>query len=156
MNTEHTFTITKKVSFAGERKVRRNKPSDSASPAPSASAGRVPRVARLMALALYYERLMADGAISTQAEIAALSHVTRARVTQVMNMLHLAPDIQEAILFLPLTQAGHDPIHERHLRPMAAQVDWSLQRQQWEKLRLSFSNGRQNNHAKVLTKHDIV
>src|SRR3712207_3152134 len=34
-------------------------------------------------------------------KVARLGHVTRARVTQIMNLLNLAPDIQEAILFLP-------------------------------------------------------
>jgi hypothetical protein len=135
MNAGSTFTITKKVSFAGEHKARRNKPPDVASPAPSADAGPVPRVARLMALALHYERLMADGAITTQAEIASLSHVTRARVTQVMNMLHLAPDIQESILFLPPTRSGRDPLHERHIRPVVAEVEWHTQRRLWAGLR---------------------
>lgn len=134
MNAGSTFTITKKVSFAGEHKARRNKPPDVASPAPSADAGPVPRVARLMALALHYERLMAHGAITTQAEIASLSHVTRARVTQVMNMLHLAPDIQESILFWPWTKVGRDRLHERDIRHIVAQPDWDRQRALWTEL----------------------
>jgi len=137
MNAGSTFTITKKVSFAGEHKARRNKPPDVASPVPSADAGRVPRVARLMALALHYERLMADGAITTQAEIASLSHVTRARVTQVMNMLHLAPDIQEAILFWPPTKIGRERIHERDIRHIVSQADWGRQRALWLELSAS-------------------
>lgn len=51
------------------------------------------------------------------AGLARLGHVTRARVTQIMNLLNLAPDIQEEILFLPRTLKGRDPIRERHLRP---------------------------------------
>ena len=133
MNAESTFTVTKKVSFAGEHKARRNKPPDVASPASSA-AGPVPRVSRLMALALHYERLMAEGAITTQAEIATLSHVTRARVTQVMNMLHLAPDIQEAILFWPATRVGRERLHERDIRHIVAQPDWERQRALWSNL----------------------
>jgi len=135
MNAGSTFTITKKVSFAGEHKARRTKSPDVASPAARAEAGRVPRVARLMALALHYERLMGDGAVTTQAEIASLCHVTRARVTQIMNMLHLAPDIQEAILFLPPIQCGRDPIHERHMRPIVAEPHWGTQRQLWRRCR---------------------
>jgi hypothetical protein len=136
MNADSTFTITKKVSFAGEHKARRNKPPDVASPA-SRAAGPVPRVARLMALALHYERLMAEGAITTQAEIATLSHVTRARVTQVMNLLHLAPDIQEAILFWPATRVGRERLHERDIRHIVAQPDWERQRALWSELSTS-------------------
>jgi len=39
-------------------------------------------------------------------EIARLGHLSRVRVTQIMNLLLLAPDIHEAILFLPRTQRG--------------------------------------------------
>lgn len=57
--------------------------------------------------------------------------MTRARVTQIMNLLHLAPDIQEAILVLPRVEAGRDPITERELRPIAAIPDWRKQRAAW-------------------------
>ena len=120
MSAGSTFVVTKKVSFAGAHKARRLCPPDEPRPQPSPGAGRVPRVARLMALAIHYEQLMRAGAVKTQAEIAGLAHVTRARVTQIMNMLHLAPDIQEAILFLPPTASGHDPIKEGQIRPIAA------------------------------------
>jgi len=55
-------------------------------------------------------------------------------VTQVMNLLHLAPDIQVAILNLPRVDRGHDPITERHLRPLAAIMDWRKQRGMWKAL----------------------
>jgi hypothetical protein len=93
--------------------------------------GRVPRVSKLMALAIKFDRLIRDGAVRDFAEIARLGHVTRARVTQIMNLLHLAPDIQEEILFLPRIQAGDDPITERHLRPLSRLLDWRDQRRQW-------------------------
>jgi hypothetical protein len=54
-----------------------------------------------------------------------------ARVTQIMNLLNLAPDIQEEILFLPCTIHGRDPIPERHLRPLVAIFDWRKQRKMW-------------------------
>ena len=56
------------------------------------------------------------------AEIARHGHVTRARVTQIMNLLHLAPGSQEAILFLPRVEYGRDPLSERDLRTIAAFV----------------------------------
>ena len=93
--------------------------------------GRVPRVSRLMALAIRFDRLIQDGIISDQSELARLAHVTQPRMTQIMNLLHLAPDIQEALLFLPRIMSGRDPIHEKMLRPIAAEVSWRKQRVMW-------------------------
>src|SRR5262249_19228639 len=73
--------------------------------------GRVPRVARLMALALHFEDQVRRGLIENYAALADLGHVTRARISQIMNLLNLAPDIQEALLFLPRTEHGRDAIH---------------------------------------------
>ncbi len=72
--------------------------------------GRVPRVARLMALALRLEALVRTGQVANYSALASLGQVTRARVSQIMNLLHLAPDIQEALLFLPPTRRGHIPL----------------------------------------------
>ncbi|MFT5424667.1 MAG: hypothetical protein ACI89L_002464 [Phycisphaerales bacterium] len=96
--------------------------------------GRVPRLARLMALAIRLEGLLESGAARTQAELAEVGHVTRARITQIMNLLHLAPDIQEAILDLPRVESGRDPVTEREVRPIAAVVDWEEQRRIWARL----------------------
>jgi hypothetical protein len=56
------------------------------------------------------------------------------RVTQIMNLLNLAPDIQEAILFIPRTQSGRDPISERQVRSTVATPDWRKQRRMWSGL----------------------
>ena len=93
--------------------------------------GRVPRVARLMALAIRFDHMIRDGVVADQAELARLGHVTRARLSQIMNLLSLAPDIQEAILTLAATQRGRDVITERKLRPIAAMSSWSMQRTMW-------------------------
>ena len=69
-------------------------------PAP-VPAGRVPRVSRLMALAIRFDNLVRLGEVADFADIAELGQVTRARVSQIVNLLNLAPDIQEDILFLP-------------------------------------------------------
>ncbi len=61
---------------------------------------RVPRIARLMALAIRFESLIQSRTINNYADLARLAHVSRARITQIMNLLLLAPEIQEAILFL--------------------------------------------------------
>lgn len=58
-------------------------------------AGRLPPVTRRMALAIRFDRLIQEGQVKDDAEIARLGHVSRARVTQIMNLLMLAPEIQE-------------------------------------------------------------
>ena len=98
---------------------------------PAPQVGRIPRAARLMALAIKLDGMLRDGSVRTQAELAAVAHVTRARVTQIMNLLHLAPDIQEAILHLPPVTRGRDPITEGDMRPIAANVGWEGQRAAW-------------------------
>ena len=103
-------------------------------PPPPTSAGRVTRVARLMALAIHFEDLLAAGQVKDYAELARLGHVSRARMTQVMNLRLLAPDIQEALLFLPRVAQGHDPIHLWQLQPIAMEFDWAKQRRMWEEL----------------------
>jgi hypothetical protein len=102
-------------------------------PAPVPS-GRVPRVSRLMALAIRFDDLLARGEVRDYADIARLGHVTRARVTQIMNLLNLAPDIQEAILHLPRTEYGRDRVRELQVRAIAAVNDWAEQRQLWNRI----------------------
>jgi len=103
-------------------------------PAAAPQPGRVPRIARLMALAIRFERLIRDGQVADYAEVARLGHVTRARVTQIMNLLHLAPDIQETILFLPPIETGRDPVCLRMLQPIAVIPDWRKQREGWRQV----------------------
>ncbi|HTU17696.1 MAG TPA: hypothetical protein VMG10_06490 [Gemmataceae bacterium] len=93
----------------------------------------MPRVSRWMALAIRFERLLREGHVASYAELARLGHVTHARVSQIMNLLYLAPDLQEALLFLPRTQRGRDPIILRDLQSIAAKRDWREQRRLWAK-----------------------
>ncbi|MCC6425924.1 MAG: hypothetical protein IT435_03790 [Phycisphaerales bacterium] len=116
---------------------------------PSRSAlppGRLPRVTRLMALAIRFDQLIRDGEVSDLAEIARLGHVTRARVTQIMNMLHLAPDIQEQLLLQGGVDRGKDPITERHMRAVSSLIDWRKQRALWKSIVI---NGSQPGQANV-------
>ena len=98
-------------------------------------AGRVPRVARLLALAYRLDQLVRQGAIANYATLARLGHVSRARISQILHLLYLAPDIQEAILFLPATVRGRDPIRLGHLQPIAQALAWPRQRALWCALR---------------------
>jgi hypothetical protein len=93
-------------------------------------ANRVPRIARLMALAIRMENLIRAGIID-YSQLAQLGHVSRARITQIMNLLLLAPDIQEQILFLLPASGGRHPVRLAQLQPIARVPDWSRQRQLW-------------------------
>jgi hypothetical protein len=96
--------------------------------------GRVPRIARLMALALRFDEYLCTGQVADHAALAELGHVSRARISQIMNLINLAPDIQESILFLPHTQRGRDVIHLRLLQSIASTPDWRNQRTLWKRL----------------------
>ena len=65
----------------------------------------ISRIARLMALAIRFDGLLREEKIRDYAELARRGWVTRARMTQIMKLLDLAPDIQEQILFLPNLKA---------------------------------------------------
>lgn len=135
------ITVERKVNFSRARRGRkqihggrdRSKPMQKVAEAPATSKGRVPRVSRLMALAIRFDQLLREGVVADQVELARLGHVTRARLTQIMNLLCVAPDIQEEILSLPPTERGRDAIAEKQLRPITEIPDWNKQRQMWRR-----------------------
>lgn len=99
-----------------ERKLR-----EGAEPLP----GRIPRISRLMALAIHDDELLRTGVVKTLAELAELGHVSTTRITRIMNLLHLAPDIQERLK--PVLR-GPDPVFLKDLQPIARQFNWTKQR----------------------------
>ncbi len=109
--------------------------------------GSVPRISRLMALAIHMEDLVRRGEVADYAELARLAHVTRARMTQIMSLLHLAPDIQEEILDLPRWKGDRAPIREKMVRPIAAVVDWRKQRTLWSEMIVESQNQRASNRG---------
>ena len=87
-----------------------------------------------MALAIRFEGMLRNGEVLDQSELARLAHVTQPRMTQprmtqILNLLYLAPSIQEELLNLPRVTEGKNRIHEKMLRPIAGEVDWT---RQWE------------------------
>ena len=95
----------------------------------------VPRITRLLALALKFEQLIESGVVSNYAAVAQVARVSRSRVTQMTSLLNLAPDIQEKILFLPAAEARQLRISEPSLRKLTATLLWNQQREQWKTLR---------------------
>ncbi len=110
---------------------------------PAIEPGRIPRVSRLMALALQFEKMLQNGEATDQSSLARTMQITQPRMTQIMNLLHLAPDIQETILFLPRTIKGDDPIHEKMLRPINAEISWQKQRSMWQEMIQMASSNRE-------------
>jgi hypothetical protein len=88
-----------------------------------------------MALAIKCRDLVESGEIRDYAELARAGYISRARMSQIMNLANLAPDIQEEILFLPKVSAGRFPLTETKLRKIACQPLWDRQRVEWRRLR---------------------
>src|SRR5262249_47212624 len=93
----------------------------------AAAAPRIQPITRLLVLGHHFERLVRNGAVKDYAEIARITGLSRARVTQITNLTLLAPEIQVAILDLEATSPGYDRLHERRLREIGAEPQWSRQ-----------------------------
>ena len=87
-----------------------------------------------MALAIRLEDLLDSGLVGSQTEIAQAAGITKARVTQIINLTYLAPDIQQAILELEPTTAVRDPFIERDARKIATHINWGRQRKEFRRL----------------------
>ena len=87
---------------------------------------RLPRITRLLALAFRLEDLLRGRTIGNSAELARLGGVSRARITQILNLRNLAPAIQEEIL--SVTPGGRvENLTEGSLRRLTAILDWRRQ-----------------------------
>ena len=92
------------------------------------------RVARMLALAHECEALIAAGVVADRAELAGVLGFTRARVTQLMDLTLLAPDIQEEILVAEV-EPGWDSVTEHAMRKLVRCARWSEQRRAWSSLK---------------------
>ena len=132
--------LTVEYPFHIERKPRGRKKLNNGPAPQQPDRSRVPRISRLMALAIKYESLISDGHIENYADLARLGNITRGRATQIMNLLALAPDIQEDILHLPPNHEGFDAINEHSLREMIKIPLWNHQRAIWRAVSRAQSN----------------
>jgi hypothetical protein len=85
------------------------------------------RAACLLALAHRFEGLLQTGAVRDYAELARLGHVSRARITQIMNLLDLAAPIQEHLLGVHPATGFPETITEKHLRRIVREIRWDRQ-----------------------------
>lgn len=96
-------------------------------PAPKPAPVRRPaHVARQLALAHHLQRAIDNGAVADRAAVARNLGLTRARVTQLLDLLLLAPDLQLAVLEMEAID-GVEPSSERPLRRIAREPIWSRQ-----------------------------
>jgi hypothetical protein len=93
----------------------------------------LPHIARLMALAIRLGDRIEREDLDCK-EVARCGHISRTRLTQILNLLSLAPDIQERLLFLSAAEKGRDAISEKQIRSLAAEYDWERQRRAFERL----------------------
>jgi hypothetical protein len=115
----------------GRKKVARRKASQRNPSSESQPPHHIPRTAKLLALAHYYRKLVDDGTVKDYAEIARLTGTSRARISQIISLTFLAPDIQKEILFLPPGKHHPKQSKERNLRKALQSLVWKEQIEIW-------------------------
>ena len=110
---------------------------DSGAPsdAPRSTVGRLPRITQVMALAIQLQDMIQRGDARDYADLARLGCLTRERMSQIMELIWLAPDIQREILEFPPRSATRFPISEVAVRRIVVHLDWMKQRELWRKLK---------------------
>lgn len=91
------------------------------------------RIARTLALAHDLQRRLDAGEFADFADMARALGFTRARITQIMDLLLLAPEIQEDLLFL-CQGPGQEQVPEHELRPLLRHTSWAKQRERWRSM----------------------
>jgi hypothetical protein len=99
--------------------------------------GNRPRVAEVLALAIGFDDLIRRGLARDHADLARLGCISKERISQIMRLLWLAPDIQQEILTLPRTPRGRFQVGEVAVREVASMRLWSEQRVAWCRLQAS-------------------
>jgi hypothetical protein len=127
-----SYTISRKLHFQNSR---HSKQTIHSGEMPKRKIARTPRISRLMALAIHFQEMINAGHVSDLATLARYGLVTRARMTQIMNLLYLAPEIQEELLNLPQTTHGHEIITCGELQSITLEPDWEIQKQKWTKIK---------------------
>ena len=89
-------------------------------------ARRPARLAVMLALAHKIQQAIDRGAVRDRAEVARRFGLTRARVTQLLDLRLLAPDIQEQVLFAESVD-GVEPLGEKAVRAVICSMNWGQQ-----------------------------
>jgi len=105
--------------------------------APPSRDGRLPRVTQVMALAIQFQDMIQRGEARDYADLARLGCLTRERMSQIMELVWLAPDVQQEILEFRPTGAPRFPISEVAARRIGSFLAWPEQRSAWQLLKNS-------------------
>ena len=125
--------VKRKVAFQGE--VHKRREAAKAARVTFAQSGRIPRITKLVALASRMQSMIDSGEVESFQQLAELGRISQPRMTQIMSLLNLAPDIQEELLYLPEVMQGKAAIHEKLLRPLTTEMDWRVQRRMWGRIK---------------------
>ena len=125
--------VKRKVAFQGEAHKRRD--AAKAKRERLSQSGRIPRISKLVALATRMQSMLDSGQVESFQQLAELGRISQPRMTQIMSLLLLAPDIQEELLYLPEVLQGKAAIHEKLLRPLTTEKEWKLQRKMWGRIK---------------------
>ncbi len=124
MNNTETFKISTQRNRYGRMSL-----TEGAAPAPvmTTYAAAPARIARVVAVAHHVDHLVRSGVAKSYADVGDLGGITRARVSQLTNLLFLSPVIQERLLFLHRPATGREQLGERDLREICLEPDWGRQ-----------------------------
>jgi len=98
---------------------------------------RYPRIVQVVALAIHFQDMLDRGEVRNHADLARLGCISRERMSQIMVLAWLAPDIQQEVLSLPKTPGGRFSVSETRLRSIAQIYTWADQRTRWNEMIVS-------------------
>lgn len=102
---------------------------------PGSTQGRLPRVTQVLALAIQFQDMLDRGDARDYADLARLGCLTRERMSQIMELLWLAPKIQKEVLGFPPTATSRFPVSEVAVRRIAGILRWTEQQEAWSNLK---------------------
>lgn len=107
--------------------------SGAAPPPPTGPVRRPAKLAITLAIARYLDAQLAHRQVHDRAELAKLLGLSRARITQILDLVLLDPRIQEEVLFAEAIDGVEPPFTQATARRVALIPLWSEQRAAWEK-----------------------
>jgi hypothetical protein len=131
MSTHSSFTEIQFRLHAAGRSTGKAGPSST----PPSGTGRLPRVTQVLALAIQFQDMIQRREARDYADLARLGGLTRERMSQIMELVWLAPDIQKEILEFPPTLTARFPISEVAARRIAGDLSWEEQQELWRELK---------------------
>ena len=96
--------------------------------------GKLPRITEVLALAIGFDDMIRRDLAKDHSDLARLGCISKERISQIMRLIWLAPDIQQEILTLPRTPCGRFHVGELALRQIASKMLWGEQREAWAKM----------------------